>query len=141
MARYATADNFVDNNKREASTIFVNHLIDLGVVTLNGRRVTTGPNFQEYVRSLDMGSRGYYNVHNTRCVVEGKLGRRNFYCSETGGPGRYRCSLQFPNYRTGKRNFNNLKKIVFHNCFSFSRKDLRRRVRSKKTRCSQLCVL
>jgi hypothetical protein len=107
VARYATADNYVDDNKREAATIFVNHLINLGVVTLNGRRFTTGPNLKQYASSLEMWNKGYYNVHNARCAVEKYFGRRNFYFSETGGPGRHRCSLQFPNYGTGKRNFNN----------------------------------
>jgi hypothetical protein len=102
VAEYHTADNYVDSNKREASTIFVNHLIDLGVVILNGRRITTGPNLPDYVRNLDMESRGFYNVHNARCAVERKLGRKNFYCSETGSPGIYRCSLQFPNYGRDK---------------------------------------
>ncbi|XP_046463746.1 uncharacterized protein LOC124209687 [Daphnia pulex] len=81
VARYATADNYVDDNKREAATIFVNHLINLGVVTLNGRRFTTGPNLKQYASSLEMWNRGYYNVHNARCAVEKYFGRRNFYFS------------------------------------------------------------
>jgi hypothetical protein len=102
VARYATADNYVDDNRREAATIFINHLIDLGVVILNGRRVTTGPNLQQYVNSLDMGRRGYYNVHNARCAVEKYLGRRHFYSSETGDAGRYTWNLQYPTHGRGK---------------------------------------
>jgi hypothetical protein len=93
----------IKDETREAATIFINHLIDLGVVTLNGRRVTTGPNLQQYVNSLDMGRRSYYNVHNARCAVEKYLGRRNIYSSETGDAGRYTWSLQYPTHGRGKR--------------------------------------
>jgi hypothetical protein len=100
VVSYSTRDNYVADNKREAATIFMNHLVDLGVVTLNGPRVTTGPNFTAYVQSLDLGRWGHYNVHNTRCVVERHLGPGNFF-SLRGGAGRYHCSLQYPCYGRG----------------------------------------
>jgi hypothetical protein len=100
VARYLTNDNYVDDNKREAATIFMNHLIDLGVVTLNGRR---GPNFQAYVQSLDAGRWGHYNVHNACCAVERHLGTKNLVFSLTGEAGRYNCCLQYPRYGIGNR--------------------------------------
>ncbi|EFX80132.1 hypothetical protein DAPPUDRAFT_318748 [Daphnia pulex] len=102
VARYHTVDNFVDNNKREAATIYLNHLIDLGVVIMNGLMITTGPNFQQYVQRLDLGRWGHYNVHNARCSVENHLGRGNFLFLETGGPGRFHCTLQYPRYGQDK---------------------------------------
>jgi hypothetical protein len=100
VARYLSVDNYVDDNKREAVTIFMNHLIDLGVVTLNGRR---GPDFQAYVERLDAGRWGHYTLHNARCLVKRHLGARNFVFSPTGEEGRYNCSLQYPRYGRGNR--------------------------------------
>ncbi|EFX68276.1 hypothetical protein DAPPUDRAFT_330247 [Daphnia pulex] len=54
-----------------------------------------GANFQAYVDSLDSASRGNFTVHNARTKVEHALGVENFLKSETGGPGRYTCYLQY----------------------------------------------
>ena len=83
-------------------------------MTLNGPRVTTGPNFTAYVQSLDLGRWGHYNVHNTRCVVERYLGPGNFF-SLRGGAGRYHCSLQYPCYGRG----NGILKIKFKKISKF----------------------
>jgi hypothetical protein len=77
-ARYSTSENYVDDNKKEAATIFMNHLIDLGVMTLNGSR---GPNFQDYVQSLDAGRWGHYNAHYKTAAatteLPGQIARRS----------------------------------------------------------------
>lgn len=64
----------------------------MGVMTIDGRK---GPNFQDYVDSLDAASRGNFTVHNARTKVEHALGVRNFLKTETGGPGRYTCYLWY----------------------------------------------
>ncbi len=110
VARYLSNYNYVDDNKREAATIFMNHLIDLGVVTLNGRR---GPDFQAYVERLDAGRWGHYTLHNARCLVKRHLGARNFVFSPTGEEGRYNCSLQYPRYGRGNRILKIKKKVFF----------------------------
>jgi hypothetical protein len=92
----------VADNKREAGTIFLNHLIDVGAVVMYGHRITAGPNFLLYKESLDLGRFGCYNVHNARCGVEHHLGVGRFKFLETGTPGRYICTLQFPIYGPSK---------------------------------------
>jgi|LakMenEpi03Aug12_release.lakeMendotaPanAssembly.Ray.scaffolds.fasta_scaffold386341_3 hypothetical protein len=101
VAKYDSIDNFVAENKREAGAIFLNHLIDVGAVVMNGLMITTGPNFRQYVQSLNLGRWGHYNVHNARCSVETHNGKDNILFLETGGRGRYRCTLQYPIYGPG----------------------------------------
>lgn len=90
------------DNKREAGTIFLNHLIDVGAVVMNGHLITAGPRFVRYREDLDLGRFGYYNVHNARCGVEHHLGVRHFTFLQDGEPGRYTCALQFPIYGPSK---------------------------------------
>jgi hypothetical protein len=42
VAEYIADDNYVDDNKRECATNFLNHLIELGVMTLDGQRRMAG---------------------------------------------------------------------------------------------------
>jgi hypothetical protein len=126
VARYHSIRNFVADNKREAGTMFLNHLIDVGAVVMNGPIITAGPNFLRYVEYLDLGRFGYYNVHNARCGVEHHLGEGNFTFLQTGGPGRYICSLQFPIYGPSKTLLIYFLKKLFSNfiCYLFSISDL-----------------
>jgi hypothetical protein len=107
VARYRSIGNYLADNKREAGAIFLNHLTDLGAVVMNGPMITAGPNLEHYITELDLGRWGHYNVHNARSSVEKHLGSRNFKLLEYGEPGRYRCNLQFPKYREGKKLFEN----------------------------------
>ena len=107
MARYRSIGNYLADNKREAGAIFLNHLTDLGAVVMNGPMITAGPNLEHYIMEIDLGRCGHYNVHNARSSVEKHLGSRNFKLLEYGEPGRYRCNLQFPKYREGKKLFEN----------------------------------
>jgi hypothetical protein len=93
VATYIANDNYVADNKRECATIFFNHLIVKGVMTLNGQR---GQNFQAYVESLNAGTWGHFSVHNSRCAVEKALCVGNLWHSQTGDTGRYNCYLRYP---------------------------------------------
>jgi hypothetical protein len=86
MAKYSK------ENKRVCATIFLNHLIDMGVVTLDGHR---GENFNTYVVSLNAESWGNFTVHNARTKVEHALGVGNFFKSDTGEPGCYKYYLRY----------------------------------------------
>jgi hypothetical protein len=46
MAHYPSMENYVNRNKREAATIYLNRLIDLGVVIMHDDMITTGPNLE-----------------------------------------------------------------------------------------------
>ncbi len=76
----------MDDNKREAGARFLNHLIDLGAVIMDGPIITAGPNFQRYVAYLNLGRYGHYNVHNARCGVEQHLGTERFRKQEYHPP-------------------------------------------------------
>jgi hypothetical protein len=95
----------VADNKREAGTIFLNHLIDVGAVVMNGRMITAGPRLQHYVQSLDLGRWGGYHVHNARSSLEKHLGTGNIIKKEYGVPERYRCNLKYPRYGPGNNLF------------------------------------
>jgi hypothetical protein len=100
MAHDPSMENYVNRNKREAATIYLNRLIDLGVVIMHDDMITTGPNLEHYITELDLGRWGHYNVHNARNNVEHYLGSSKFLFLQTGTPGRYRCNLQYPIYGT-----------------------------------------
>ncbi|EFX83883.1 hypothetical protein DAPPUDRAFT_239471 [Daphnia pulex] len=71
VAEYFSHSNNVKENKRQCATKFLNHLIEMGVVTLDGHR---GENFNAYVVSLNAKSWENFIVHNARTKVEHALG-------------------------------------------------------------------
>jgi hypothetical protein len=71
VARYRSIGNYVADNKREAGAIFLNHLIDLGVVVMNGPMITAGPNLEHYITELDLGRWGHYNMQQQKLQVTG----------------------------------------------------------------------
>jgi hypothetical protein len=105
VARYHSSTNYVADNKREAGALFLNHLIDVGAVIMNGTMITTGPHLENYISDLDLGRWGNYNVHNARSNVERHLRSNDIRVQEYGVPGRYRCNLQYPKYGEGKNLF------------------------------------
>jgi hypothetical protein len=110
VAQYIGNDNYVDDNKRECATIFLNHLIELCLMTLDGRR---GENFNAYVVSLNVESWGSFTAHNARTKVEHALGMRIFFKRDTGEPGCYKYYLRYASNGESNNNFKNFKKLSF----------------------------
>jgi hypothetical protein len=93
VAIFYAHNNRVSEKKRQCATIFVNHLIVMGAMTIDGQK---GEKFKDYVDSLEAvnASRGYFTVHNARTKVDNFLDRKVMK-SETGEPGAYCCYLRY----------------------------------------------
>ncbi|EFX78693.1 hypothetical protein DAPPUDRAFT_245976 [Daphnia pulex] len=76
VARYSTSENYVDDNKKEAATIFMNHLIDLGVVTLN-RRLRPEPGCWEILQIISNAKPHHYKTAVTTTKLPGQIARRS----------------------------------------------------------------
>jgi hypothetical protein len=75
VAIFYAHNNPVSENKRKSATIFVNHLIVIGAMTIDGQK---GEKFEDYVDSLEdvNASRGYFTVHNARTKMDNFLGHK-----------------------------------------------------------------